>query len=150
MQKHLITKNTIAILKNKKKTIIINVENIQVINKTLNAVLEYNCNFYGSSLQGKIKSAKQILASKYKIPICLNLEQNIILIPFNSMRQKSCLYLVANKILDYKSQINYTLIKCFNNYVFKVSISQYSLEKLLLNTIKLNNVLKSRKLAKLL
>ena len=51
MQKHLITKNTIAILKNKKKTIIINVENIQVINKTLNTVLEYNCNFYGSSLQ---------------------------------------------------------------------------------------------------
>ena len=61
MKNYIIDENTVAVLKSNHKTIIFDVENIRVINKSINKVLEDNCLLNGSSVMGRKNSAEKIL-----------------------------------------------------------------------------------------
>ena len=150
MENYLITKDTVAILKKDKKTIIYDVENYRVINKNIKTVLNLNCNFYGSTLIGRKKSAENILDIKYKVPIVLDEASDITLLQLSSLRKDETILLVLNKIVSYHEVFDKLVIKCINNQEFEVNISKNCFEKLLLNSFKLNNVLKWRKSVNLL
>ena len=144
MKNYIINNGTIAILKKGKITIVYDVENMKVINKTTRQLIKENCLFYGSSMEGRINSAKNILNIKYKVPIIIS-EDNLTLIPLNGVRNKECLFLVANKIVDYEidnTRDKELIIRCAKDITFNVKISKYTFDKMLLNTIKLNNYLK--------
>ena len=146
MEKYMLTENSVAIMKIFKKTIIINVDNIQVFNKSLNKILEYNCTFHGCNCVGRKKAAQKILNCKYKVPIVVSEEKNIVLIESNSPRSNVCLYLVVSKIIDYHYLDNKLLeIICVNNIKFRLKISKKSLENLVIKSIRLNNILNYRK-----
>lgn len=145
MEKYLVTNKTIALLKMGKKSCIINVENIEVINKSIKYILEYNCNYYGSSLDGRIKSAKDILNVKYKVPIIIDENNNLFLIPISSVRSDINLYLVPNKILNYEIINEKLVIYSLNNIKITVNLSKNILENSLLKVFQLNNILKWRK-----
>lgn len=146
MQNYLITNNTIAILKKENKTIIYDNKEIKSLNISYKKILDYNCNYYGSSLKGRIDCAKNILNIKYRVPIIIDENNNLIFIQLCSSRNLECLFLNVNKIVDYEEIDNNLLIKCPHNYNFKCSLSKKSLEKLIILSFKLNNTLKSRKL----
>ncbi len=150
MENYLITKDTVAILKKDKQTIIYDVENYRVINKNIKTVLNLNCNFYGSTLIGRKKSAENILDIKYKVPIVLDEASDITLLQLSSLRKDETILLVLNKIVSYHEVFDKLVIKCINNQEFEVNISKNCFEKLLLNSFKLNNVLKWRKSVNLL
>lgn len=143
MENYIITNNTVAVLKKKNKTIIYDVDNVRVINKNIKRILEYNCNFYGSSLNGRKKCAEKLLNIHYKIPIII--DNNIILLQLSGIKNDECLFLILNKIIDYKYLNNNLSIFCVNNHLFNCVISKNSFEKILINSIKLNNILKWRK-----
>ena len=143
MENYIINNKTIAILKNKNKTIIFDVEKTRIINKNIKKVLDYNCNFYGSSLNGRKKCAKNLLNIHYKIPIII--DKNIILIQLNALRSDECLFIVLNKIIDYKYINKKLKILCINSQIFNTNISKQSFEKMIINSIKLENNLKWRK-----
>ena len=143
MENYIINNKTIAILKNNNKTIIYDVDNIRVINKNIKRVLDENCSFYGSSLSGRKKSAKNILNIHYKVPIIV--KEDVILLQVSNIRNKECLFLVLNKIVDYKLENQKLKIICINKQVFLINISKNSFEKMLINSIKLNNILKWQK-----
>ena len=143
MENYIINNKTVAIRKKNKKTIIYDVDNIRVINKNIKKVLEHNCNIYGSDLSGRKKSAKSLLNIYYKVPIIIN--KNLILIQINNIRNDECLFLVLNKIVDYNYYDNLLRVFCVNNIKFNIKISKNSFDKLLINAIKLNNILKWQK-----
>lgn len=142
MENYIINNKTIALIKNNKKTIIIDVNNIRLINRGIKIVLNHNCMLNGKNLDSIKKYGQYYLREKYKIPIIIN--KNIILIQIYSLRNKNSILLVTNKIIDYEemANINFLKVKCLNNYLFYVNISKRSLEKLILNSVKLNNKLK--------
>lgn len=140
MKNYIIDENTVAVLKSNHKTIIFDVENIRVINKSINKVLEDNCLLNGSSVMGRKNSAEKLLNIKYKIPIYIN--KNIILIQLNSLRDNSCLFIVLNKILNFKYINDLLNIMCVDNYIFSCKISENCFENLIVNGVKLNNILK--------
>lgn len=142
MKNYIINDQTIAILKQDQNTIVYDVKKTIVINKHIKSILETNCLLHGSSMEGRIKSAKKILNIKYKVPILISEAENIILLQIDCLRNKECLFIVANKIVDYEIKNNKLTIKCINNQEFIVNISKYSFEKMLIYTIKLNNYLK--------
>lgn len=150
MEKYLINNKTVALIKDKNKTFIYSVDKIEVFNKNINKIIDYNCNYYGSSLIGRKTSAKNILKVKYKLPILIDYDNNIILIQLNSPRNLKCMFLVANKIVDYEQKNNLLRIICVNNINFYVKISKNSFEKMLLKSFKLNNILFWRKNVKFL
>jgi len=143
VENYIINNKTIAILKNNNKTIIYDVDNIRVINKNIKRILDENCSFYGSSLSGRKKSAKNILNIHYKVPVVV--KEDVILLQVNNIRNKECLFLVLNKIVDYKLENQKLKIICINKQVFLINISKNSFEKMLINSIKLNNILKWQK-----
>ena len=145
MEKIIINDDTVALKKVNKKTIIYNVDKEVVINKNLKNILNLNCMYYGSDLNGRRKSAQNILNIKYRVPIIISDNNNYILLPLGSIRNDECLLIMLSKIIDYKESDNYLNIYCINNQEFKVNISKYSFEKLLINSLKLNNLLKWRK-----
>jgi len=148
MEKYLINEETVAILKKDNKTIFYNVENIQVFNKNIKKILEFNCNYYGSSYQGRKKSSQNILNIKYKLPIMIS--ENLILLQLNSLRDKECLFIVLNKIINFEKNGDNLKIYCQNKIVLNSKISIKSLEKLIVEGIKLQNILNCRKRSNLL
>ena len=134
MDNYIINENTVAVLKKDNKTIIYDVENQRVINKSIKSVLNMNCSFYGSSLSGRIKSASKILNIKYKVPIVIN-ENNLILMQLKSLRSIDTILLVSNKVIKYEERDSKLVL----------NISKNSFEKMLLNSFLLNNVLKWQK-----
>ena len=146
MNSYIITEKTIALKKLANKTIIYDVEKVKVINKNIKKILEDNCNFYGSSLNGRIKCVQKLLKIKYKVPIIVSESKNYILLQLNSLRDNECLFIMINKIVDYLEKDKNIQIVCVNNLVFDSKISKYSFEKMLLNSFKLNNILKWRKI----
>lgn len=145
MEKYIINNKTVALKREKNKTIIYNVDKAQVFNTNINKIIDYSCNFYGSTLFGRKISAQNILNIKYKIPILIDEKNNITLIQLTSPRNLKCIYLVTNKIVDYEEENNYLKIICVNNIVFYVKISKNSFEKMLIKSFRLNNILFWRK-----
>lgn len=149
MENYIINNKTIALIKKNKKTVIISVDKTEVINKSIKKIIDLSCNFYGSSLEGRINSASTILNNKYKLPILID-DNNITLIQMNSPRNKNCIYLVTNKIINYEILNNLLKIYCVNNVSFKLKLSKNCFEKMLLNSFRINNVLFYRKNGKFL
>ena len=144
MENYIFNKNTIAVLKSKKKTVIIDVDNIRVINKNINNIINNNCLLYGSSLNGRKEYAKDILNKTYKLPIFIN--DNIMLLQINSIRDKNCLFIVLNKFINYKIINNNLLIELANYNYLLSNLSANSFEKIIINGIKINNKIKSKKI----
>ena len=140
MQNFIISDNTIALIKSGKKTIIIDVNNIKVINKSIKNIISINCLINGSTIEGRKSATKKLLNINYKVPIYI--KSNIVLLQLNSIRNKNNMYLCLNKIFSYKYINNKLYLKCMNNYIFIVNISKYNFEKLIINGLKINNVLK--------
>lgn len=143
MQNYIFNNGIIAVIKSNKKTIIIDVDNIKVINKNIRFVISINCLINGSTIDGRKNATKRILNINYKIPIYIR--DNIILLQLKSIRNNCSMYISLNNIIDYKYKNNRLLIKCINNYIFTINISKYNFEKLIINGLKLNNVLKTKK-----
>lgn len=150
MEKYLVNNKTIALVKINKKTLIIDVNKVEVLNKSINKIINDSCNYYGSSLKGRKISAQNILNLKYKVPIVIDDKNNIIIIQLNSPRNRVSLYLVTNKVINYEFNQNKLKILCSHNIIFNVKISKNTFEKLLINSLQLNNVLNWRKNANLL
>ena len=142
MENYIISNKTIAILKKDKKTFIYDVDNIRVINKNINKILELNCYFYGIDLNLIKNYAKNILNVSYKVPIYI--KNDIILIQLCSLRNKECLILNSNKIINYKLKNKTLEINC-ENFKFSISISKNILERMLLKTILLTNKINNKK-----
>ena len=140
MEKYLDINNIIAIIKEKRKSIIIFVDNIVVINKNIKKIIDELCILNGSSLEGRIKYAQNVIKKAYKVPIVIC--DNCVLLQLESWKKDSMICLNACKILNYKVTNNNMLIRCVCNYIFKIDISKSRLERMLINYIKLNNQIK--------
>lgn len=143
MQNYIFTDSTIAILKKSKKTIIIDVDKIRVINKNIKKVIEDNCLINGSSYLGRMKYVKKYLNNKYRLPIIIN--KDIILIQMNSLRNENSVLIVFKSILNYKEHNNSLFIRCKNNYILKENISKNTFEKEIISCVKINNLINSKK-----
>lgn len=133
----LITKNTIAILKIGKKTKIIDVDNIRVINKGIKKLINDNCLLYGSNLKGRLDAIKKNTDIKYIVPIYVKKE--IILIPIISFRKDDTMYLVLNKINHYYEKNGVLTVKCKSDKLFFLSMSKRKFENRLLSGIIVQN-----------
>ncbi len=139
MENYIINENTVAILKKYNEIIIYNVDKEEVFNTKIKKIINTSCLVYGSNLLGRKEYAKKYLNIKYKVPIIISENKNIILLQINNFRDEECLCIVGNKILNYQEKDNKLIIKCINNQEFSTNISKYSFEKILLNYLKLNN-----------
>ena len=72
-----------------------------IIKKSSNSIIKENCEFYGSSYQGRCVGTKNLTGIKAKFPIIIEESRNLIFFPTSSIRTKQSTWIALNKIKKY-------------------------------------------------
>ena len=150
MKDYEINESTLAIIPIDAKTSrVYEEEESYIINKSSNGIIKYNCEFYGSSYDGRCIGTKNLTGIKSKYPIIIEESRNIIFFPTSSIRNKQSSWIAINKIKDFRKKDYICEIQFKNNKVLNVDISYYSLENQVVRAILLKSKLNDRKLENL-
>jgi competence protein ComK len=112
---------------------------------SLKKILNYSCEYYGSSFEGRLKGSQNILGMRYKLPIVIEENKEIVMFPLGSYLNNNCIWLSLNNIKHYEKYNNQTQIIFNNGFIKTFDISFESLENQVLRATKLLSILQKRK-----
>ena len=115
-----------------------------IVDKPANKIINYNCNFYGSSYVGRCEGTKSLIGIKSKIPIIIEESRNIIFFPTTSIRSKQSSWIALNNIESYYKDEKNSYIKFKDGRKLKLDISFFSLENQYYRSIMLKSKLLDR------
>ena len=131
--------------KNKNECIIIEGNNEITVEMSLQQFINYNCEYYGSSFEGRIKGAKHALGMKYKLPIVIEESREIVFFPTTSYNSDRCSWIALNNISTYESCDSSTIVTFTSGQKYTFKISFESFENQMLRATKLLLNLKNKK-----
>ena len=143
---YIINSKTYALISLGDKTKVIENDKIFEVTEKTNHIVEQNCYYNCSTLDGRQKASSYLLGSSYKTPIILNEKREIILIPTHSSRNSKCNWLILDNILNYYPNLNKTVKIEFKNYTkIDVPISYSIFDRQVLRATRLESILRGRK-----
>ena len=141
-----INSSTLAIIPIDKNTSkVYEEEDEYIVKKSSNSIIKENCEFYGSSYEGRCVGTKVLTGIKTKYPIIIEESRNIIFFPTTSSRTQQSTWIALNKIKKYNKLNNKSNIQFNNELKINLDISFYSLENQICRAIKLKSKLYERK-----
>lgn len=117
-----------------------------IINKSSNAIIKDNCEFYGSSYEGRCIGTKALTGIKTKYPIIIEESRNIIFFPTTSTRTHQSSWIALNKIKSYSKKRDKSKVEFKNDTKVDFDISYYSLDNQVCRATMLKSKLYDRKL----
>ena len=118
-----------------------------IVKKSSNSIIKANCEFYGSSYEGRCIGTRYLTGIKSKYPIIIEESRNIIFFPTSSTRSKQSTWIALNKIKKYeKNDEKKCNIMFKNNDIIPLDISYYSLDNQVVRATILKSKLYERKL----
>lgn len=147
MQDYEIGSSTLAIIPLDEETSkVYEEEEEYIVKKSSNSIIKDNCEFYGSSYEGRCIGTKCLTGIKTKYPIIIEESRNIIFFPTTSTRTRQSSWIALNKIKSYKKIRNNSQILFKNSGALDLNISFYSLENQIIRATMLKSKLYERKL----
>lgn len=104
-------------------------------------IIDKNCRFFGSTLEGRKKGTERILGITHKVPIIMEESKNIIFLPTSSTRIKQCDWINLNNIDSYINIDGLTKIVLKNKITIELKISYNSFNNQILRAYRLDSVL---------
>lgn len=98
-----------------------------IVNKPSNKIINYNCNYYGSSYLGRCEGTKKLTGIKTKYPIIIEESRQIIFFPTSSTRNQQTQWIALNKIKTIEKKNDHSTIIFDNEKKVNFDISYYSL-----------------------
>ena len=121
---YILNKNTLFIYFDGKNTIINELSTeFSFSNNILKKILENSCIYYGSSLKGRMEGSKNLINSKYRLPIIISDKNNLIFFPINGAKKNEIIWFNFNMIKIYIKEKNFVKIIFNNNYEQQFMIS---------------------------
>lgn len=121
---YIINKNTCFLMFDGKNTVINELATELVIQgNTLKNILESSCEYYGSSLKGRIIGARNIIKSRYKIPIIISEKNNILFFPLSGKKNGEVIWFNFGMIKSYEKDGEFVSITFDNGEIKKFMIS---------------------------
>ena len=117
-----------------------------IIQKSANSIIKQNCEFYGSSYEGRCIGTKYLTGIKSKYPIIIEESRNIIFFPTSSIRTGQSTWIALNKIKKYNKTKYNSQVLFKNEKTIDLDISLYSLENQIIRATILKSKLYERKL----
>ena len=143
--KYEITDETIALIPiDSSTTRIIELEKEYIVSSSAFNIMEENCEYYGSTYEGRVKSAKKILNFAYKIPVLVEETEKIIFFPTKSTSDNSCCWINSNLVSERKKEGKKIKVQFKNGIEEVFDISKLSFENQLLRANMLNSMLTKR------
>lgn len=121
-------------------------EDEYIVHQSANSIIKDNCEFYGSSYQGRCVGTKSLTGIKAKFPIIIEESRNIIFFPTSSSRTGQSGWIALNKIKSYKKNNYESIVEFENNSKINLNISYYSLDNQVCRATILKSKLYERKL----
>lgn len=141
-----INEDTLAVLYNGyDKTKVIEINNEYEFDSKAYKIMEYNCEYYGSTYVGRIKAAKKILNCSYKIPVLVEESNSLIFFPTMSSLSEECSWINYGAIQSYKKKGGNIEIEFINNKKLLLDMSKLSLENQLARSSRLESITRKRK-----
>lgn len=142
---YIINKNTCFLMFDGKNTVINELATELVIQgNTLKNILESSCEYYGSSLKGRIIGARNIIKSRYRIPIIVSEKNNILLFPLNGKKNEEHIWFNFGMIKSYEKAGEFVNITFNNGFSKKFMISYAILNNQILKCSRLLVIYMSR------
>lgn len=129
---------------NDRQTKIYEEESEYIIEKPANKIIDYNCNFYGSSYDGRCEGTRSLIGIKSKVPIIIEESREIIFFPTNSVKKKQSSWIALNKIDSFHKNDKNSYIVFKDGRKLDLDISVFSLENQYCRAIMLKSKLSDR------
>ncbi len=142
-----VNSNTLAIVPFfNRKTKIIEGNRDYIVEGTPYQVMEHSCEYFGSSIEGRLKSTKSVLGSIYKAPIMVEEYRCLVFFPTKSITLDSeNAWICLNNIASYSPEKNKTRLIFKNRTSLLLNIPYYSFENQVLRATRLESVMRQRK-----
>lgn len=142
---YIIKENTLALVPTNQKTKVIESETSLLLEEEPSEIVANNCYLNGSTLEGRQKGSSYLIGTYYKPPIIINDKENLIFIPTHSVRNKDCIWISLNNILNYYQTENSSVILEFKNHKkITLNISYSKFDKQVLRATRLESALRGR------
>lgn len=115
-----------------------------IIDKPISKVLNESCEYYGSTLEGRLQGSKTVLGMCYKLPIIVESVNELIFFPTLSPHNENCSWISIKNIKDYKPLDNNVIIRFKGNFKETFPITYESLENQMFRASKLLLLIKNR------
>ena len=134
-----INKKTLAIVQIYEK------DNIIIVPKNSQKLIEENCEYYGSSYIGRKKGTVDLIGVTHKSPIVIEETNGIIFFPTCSPRLKTCSWISLNNVDKYTEDDKNTIISFQNDLKIKFPVSNKIINNQILRATRLESVMYRRK-----
>lgn len=118
-----------------------------LVEKNAYEIMEESCEYYGSTINGRIKAAKKILDCPYKTPLLIEESENIIFFPTKSSKDEKCHWINNNYVSRIIKNNNKSKILFTNGEEVELDISKLSLDNQVSRSSRYENILRKRKLS---
>ena len=141
-----INRDTLAILPiENDKSRIVERHNEYIIDYNPQQIMEHSCEYFGSSLVGRLSASKSMLGSIYKAPVMVEESRNIIFFPTSSPLLSGNVWVSLNNIEKYEKNDEKTRILFKDGKEIIVDIPFSSIENQILRSARLESIIRSRK-----
>jgi competence protein ComK len=146
MKNYEINPSTLALIPlGKKKTIAYENHECFIIEERISKIMDENCKYYGSSIEGRIKGTYTLTGYNYKAPIVMVEEKGIIFFPTSSPRLKDCAWICLNNINQVINKREKSVIEFINDESLELDTSYNIVNNQYLRSLKLEYKFKNRK-----
>ncbi len=118
-----------------------------IINNNSYKIMEYSCEYYGSTIGGRLKAAKKIFDCPYKTPLLIEESENIIFFPTKSAKDEDCLWINNNYVEKIIKKDGTSVLLFTNGDSININTSKLSLENQVARSARYENILRKRKLS---
>ncbi len=146
MKDYEINDDTLAIIPvDNKKTKVLEKDYEYVIEQNAYKVMDYSCQYFGSTYEGRKGGSKNILGTGYKVPILIREDNYIIFFPTESPLLDTCMWISLHNIERFeRSDNNTTKIYFKDGKNIIIDVSFRSIENQILRSTRLESVLRNR------
>ena len=108
-------------------------------------VIDYSCNYFGSSYKGRVEGTKNILGCKNKVPVIIEESKEIIFFPTTSPELSKCCWISLSSIEKIDSCGKNSIIYLKNNKKIFLNVSKQSIDNQIFRATRLKYLLNTRK-----
>lgn len=146
MEKYEVNNETVAVIgidKNNSKVIELNKE--YFIKDSAYEVMDYSCQYFGSSYLGRVDGSKKMIGANYKLPVIVEESSELIFFPIVSPENIKCIWISLKWYQDVYEDESKTIIILKNGQKIECSASKLSIQNQLMRASRLNLILNERK-----
>ncbi len=110
-----------------------------------NKIMEYSCEYFGSSLEGRKKGTLSMIGVNYKPPVIVEETKELIFFPTSSDRNKLNSWISLQHIARYYHDNRRMVILFKNGTKIKLNLSYGIIDNQILRSTKLESALRGRK-----